>query len=299
MEVSVTFQPKAMLAPYDYSEPSNLALKYACVGARIYGARLTILHARPLDLPPYFTEEGQERLLAELEAARRKVRTHLATQVGRILELTECGPQVEFEVADIHPVDAILEAVEKHGAELVVLGTHGRGGAKRLLLGSVTENVVRQITVPVFVVRQKQHEIIDPADPSRMPTIKRVLCPVNDTTISRRAVGYAVAIASRFGAALTLLHIVEGDGASRGAAREQFSPWLEECRRADVCATLEVRRGKAADAIIDYARTTTQDLIVAAARQRDAGSPLFSSTTDALLRRAPAPVLLIPGGRAD
>jgi len=296
MELSAIFQPKEILAPYDYSEPSNLALKYACVGARIYGARLTVLHAHSLDLPPYFTEGDQERLLAEIEAAKRNARDHLARRVGRILDLAQCGPQVSFEVADTHPVDAILEAAERHRAELIVLGTHGRGGAKRLLLGSVTENVVRQSPAPVFVVRQKQHEIIDPADPSKMPTIRNVLCPVNEMAVSRRAVGHAAAVAARFGAALTLLHVVEDGAASEESSRERFGPWIEECKSADVCATLKIRHGKAADGIIDYARETNQDLIVTGARLRDAGGPLFGSTTETLLRRAPAPVFVVPGG---
>ncbi len=293
------FEPKEILAPYDYSELSNLALKYACAGARIYSARLTVLHAHVVDLPPYFTEGDQERLLDEIGAAKRNVREHLARHVGRLLELGDCGPQVSFEVADVHPVDAILEAAERLPADLIVLGTHGRGGAKRLLLGSVTENVVRQSPIPVFVVRQKQHEIIDPADPSKMPTIKSVLCPVNDSAVARRGVDYAAAIAARFGATLTLLHVLEGGSASDSAARQQFSPWVEDCRRADICAALEVRRGKSADGIIDHARETSQDLIVVGARLRDAGAPLFSSTTEALLRRAPAPVFVVPGGRPD
>ena len=296
MDISTSFEPKQILAPYDYSELSNLALKYACAGARLYRARLAVLHAHALDLPPYFTGGDQERLLAEIEAAKRNARDHLARHVGRVLELEHCGPETVFEVVDLHPVDAILETAEKRGADLIVLGTHGRGGAKRLLLGSVTENVVRQSPAPVFVVRQKQHEIIDPADPSKMPTIRNVLCPVNETALSRRAAGHAAAIARRFGATLTLLHVVEDGSASEESSRERFSPWLEECKSADVCAALEIRRGKAADGISDYARETDQDLIVTGARLREVGGPLFGSTTEALLRRAPTPVLVVPEG---
>ena len=86
-------------------------------------------------------------------------------------------------------MDSVLASASKQRADLIVLGTHGRGGAKRLWLGSVAENVVRQADIPVFVVRQKQHEFIDPSQPGGEPVLKTILCPINFSETAREALG--------------------------------------------------------------------------------------------------------------
>ena len=110
---------------------------------------------------------------------------------------------LKFEVIDTHPVGAILDFTKQATIDLIVMGTHGYGGLKRLRLGSVAENTLANATVPVFTVRQKTHLFIDVSRADSMPVLKRILCPSNISKTAVTALRHAAALAGRFGAVLT------------------------------------------------------------------------------------------------
>lgn len=290
------FQPRQILCPVDFSELSTLALKYAAAGASSFGAQLTVLHAHPVELPPYFTRGESVQLLKQINAAKRSARTALAEHVRKTLGAAAATLSVKYVVADQHPVEAILSTATKTGSDLLVMGTHGRRGGERLWLGSVTENVIRQAHIPVFSVRQKEHEFIDPTCVTATPVLKHILCPVNFTPVARAALRHAAAIAEQFQAQLTLLCVTEpADQRQRALTKDELCSWPADIIPKNVTVNTVVRTGRAAEQIINYAQKQQADLIVIGAQPRGHfGRTLFGSTTELVLRGAPAPVLTVP-----
>lgn len=296
MKTEASFPPHRILCPVDLSELSSLALKYAAAGARAFDAELTVLHAIQLELPAYFTQAEAEQFRRQQQAARKAARSHLAAHAKRILGATGRDLPTRFQVVEASPARAILEAVEKAGHDLVVMGTHGRTAAKRFFLGSVTESVVRHATVPVFVVRQKQHDFLDPHSPALLPRLKKILCPVNRTDAARACLEKAAVLANRFQAHLTVLRVIEGDKTTRlDQARSELCAWIPKNVSSQCSFEPQLRRGRAAEQIVDFAAKAEQDLIVLGAPARARlGSWLFGETTELVLRHAPCPVLVVP-----
>jgi nucleotide-binding universal stress UspA family protein len=135
--------PKTILVGVDYGDASARALAIGRILASSFGARLKALHAERFEPPPYFTIDQITQLEAERVAAQAAAADHLARFVAA------SAYQVESMVVDEPPVEAILDG--SAGADLIVLGTHGRRGPGRWWLGSVAERVVRAATVPVLV----------------------------------------------------------------------------------------------------------------------------------------------------
>lgn len=297
MKTETSFPPRRILCPVDLSELSSLALKYAAAGARAFDAELTVLHALHLELPPYFTQAQAEQFRRQQQAARKAARSHLVAHVKRILGAGARDIPFRAQVVEAAPAQAILEAVEKGGHDLLVMGTHGRTAAKRFFLGSVTESVVRHARVPVFVVRQKQHDFLDPQSPAARPRLKKILCPVNRTEAARACLEKAAVLANRFQAVLTAFWVVEGDKAKTlEQARNELCAWIPRSLSSQCSLEPQLRRGRAAEQIVDFAAKTEQDLIVLAAPARQRlRSWLFGETTELVLRHAPCPVLVVPG----
>jgi nucleotide-binding universal stress UspA family protein len=296
MKTPNAFHPSSILCPVDFSEPSDLALKYAAAGARAFDATLVVFHVARFELPAYFTAAQSDALSRQHQAQLKEAKNFLRLQVRKVLGGETPGVRLQFETADAHPLDAILAAAKKRRADLIVMGTHGRGGARRLWLGSVVENVVRQADVPVFVVRQKQHEFINTADPQSAPGLATILCPVNFSETSRSALRHAVSLAQQFKARLIVPCIIEsGDERSMAEAKRELPVWLNEATAAECDTEIVTKRGQAAEQIVSLAAETKADLVVMGAQYRSSLQTWLSGdTTESVLRHAPAPVLVVP-----
>ena len=297
MKTSALFRPSRILCPVDFSDLSRLALKYAAAGARAFGSTLVVFHAQRFELPAYFTggqvAELTRQHRAELKRAREFLRLHLRKVLGgQAMDLP-----IKFEVVDAHPVDAVLGAAKRHRADLIVMGTHGRGGSKRLWLGSVAESVMRQAGVPVFVARQKQHEFIDSADARAMPKLATILCPVNFSEAARAGLEHAVSLAQQFGARLVTACVVErGDARGVPEVRKKLASWLGNDGPTECEVRVVARRGQSAAAeIVSLAGKVKADLVILGAQpSRLLQTWLWGDTTEFVLRNAPAPVLVVP-----
>jgi nucleotide-binding universal stress UspA family protein len=296
MKTSLDFHPTTILCPVDFSEPSDLALKYAAAGARAFDATLVVFHVARFEVPAYFTRAQSDALSRQHQAQLKQARDFLRLHVRKVLGGEPPGLRLRYETADAHPLDAILAAAQARRAELIVMGTHGRGGAKRLWLGSVAENVTRQAKVPVFVVRQKQHEFINTSDPKAAPGLRTILCPINFSAASRAALQHAVSLAQQFQARLIAPCIIEpGDKRDVPAAKRELAAWLEETAAGECEKQLLTRTGQAAEQIVSLAKKTEADLVVLGAqRRRSLRAWFLGDTTESVLREAPAPVLVVP-----
>jgi nucleotide-binding universal stress UspA family protein len=140
---------RKILAPTDFSEASEPALRLAIDFAERFSATVTLVHA--FGLPVYPVTEGV--ILPSPETV-----TELVMQIDEQLAASRqraLRPGVEIETRSIQgpPARAIVELARDERFDLIIIGTHGRTGLKRLALGSVAEHVVRAATVPVLTVR--------------------------------------------------------------------------------------------------------------------------------------------------
>ncbi len=135
---------KTILQPTDFSPLSGHALEAACALARDYGARLVLLHVQP---PEVVYSDGFI-LLPESSLVRKELEEQL-----RGVEVPDPTIRVERVVEEGDPAATIVRVAEAAGADLIVLGTHGRTGVGRLLMGSVAEAVLRRAACPVLTVK--------------------------------------------------------------------------------------------------------------------------------------------------
>ncbi len=143
-----------ILVPLDGSLLAETVLEPAVEFARLMGARLTLLQVLP---PPYFFDSTEATYAVPKSAGAIRMRDDAAAYLGRIVgELSGRGVQASSQVlVDSRPAHAIARFAQDQHVDLVTLATHGRGGATRLLLGSVADKVVRTAPVPVLVLRPR------------------------------------------------------------------------------------------------------------------------------------------------
>ena len=146
---------KQILVATDFSDASDAALEHGRALARTFGASLHLLHVtenlflRSVPTDPHLLKAATARHLAERLTADDRASLRAIAAV---------------ETAD-NPAEAIVEYAKTHAIDLVVMGTHGRGGMAWLLAGSVAEKVVRTAPCPVLTVRHPQHDFVVPDTP--------------------------------------------------------------------------------------------------------------------------------------
>jgi nucleotide-binding universal stress UspA family protein len=295
-----------ILCPTDFSEFSLRALKRAVNLASWFEARVTALHVMPrtpwaLPGDAYGT---YVTMAADLSRARQEEE---AKELARFIEpfLGEGAP-IETTLVEGDPWREIQAAAEALPADLVVMGTHGRSGFEHLLLGSVTEKVLRRAPCPVFTVGNAE------AAPSAGPLFRRILCAADLTKASGATLDMALSLAEENLAEVTLLHVVEGFLGETGPDLYRPVPDIVPMRRSFVeqarerlhdagtaahgfCDVSErVETGTAWREILRVAKETSADLIVMGAHGHGALGRLFlGSTTNQVVRHAPCPVLIV------
>ena len=143
--------PKHILVPTDLSEGGEHALEYACELARAVGADIHLLNVVGIpalgvpELGVALTSAMIDQLVVESRTALDEIaRTRCTAQLGQVL----------IKAGDAR--DMITRTARELGADLIVMGTHGRRGISRVLLGSITEAVVRSAPCPVLTVRLRE-----------------------------------------------------------------------------------------------------------------------------------------------
>jgi nucleotide-binding universal stress UspA family protein len=131
-----------ILHPTDFSEHSNVAFRIACSLAQDYHAKLLVFHVAPVQMV------GAEGIIAPPEGYREAL-------LQKLLELQARPAQVQIEhrLVEGEPVDTILRVAQEDRCDVIVLGTHGRTGLGRVLMGSVAEQIVRKAPCPVVAVK--------------------------------------------------------------------------------------------------------------------------------------------------
>jgi nucleotide-binding universal stress UspA family protein len=143
---------RRLVVPTDFSETADRALGKAIEMARALPAKISLIHVHSpvVVLPPPIDMVSLSTIFPK---AQEKMEEALEVRAGRA---REAGVECEIELLEGSPHVEIVSFAETVGAELIVLGTHGRGGLAHAVLGSVTERVIHRATCPVLVVPDRK-----------------------------------------------------------------------------------------------------------------------------------------------
>lgn len=286
----------------DLSANAEPALKQAVVLARQHQARLHMLHVFDFGDEPERSPGPQNQYLEGLE-----IRVQELTEEGMDRLIRWAGAQ-DLEVVRVRTrgrrvASKIVEYASQIEADLIVIGTHGRRGIRRMLLGSVAADVLRIAVCDILTVRPGQEH---PPSAGK----KRILVPVDFSERSRRAVIHAKDLAARCRGELQLLHVLDGVARPRVSAhpgdpggglppvRSQVFSELQEIAREvvgpDVRCTWHVTEGRVGQGVAGFAEAHNSDLIVMARDNTVAppGSPA-GKVVHAVTCIAPCPVLTL------
>jgi nucleotide-binding universal stress UspA family protein len=267
LDVGTRIQLKNILFTTDFSHAADAAAPYAAELAKRYGANLYALHVRPPVIYPMTPPESWKGL----EEAARIVAEHRKSEL--LDKFT--GVQTEVLINEGDLWSNVAAAIEGCNIDLIVLGTRGRSGIGKLLLGSTAEEIFRQAPCPVLTVGPHA-----PSEPKRGGEFSRILFATDFSPESVAAAPYAISLAQECQAHLTLMHVLAepkaGDhvhpselaGSSAQLLRNLVPP------EAELWCVPEyvVERGVAAEKILEVAAQSKVDLIVLGVR-RPSGFP--------------------------
>jgi len=284
-----------ILVPLDGSEPAEAA---RAVAELIPSRRVRLLTVEPDTKGPMLVSAP------EWEAWRTGREREGQTSLERAAEpLRRQGRAVETAVAFGDAADRIILAAAD--ADLIVMGSHGRGGGGRVLYGSVADRVVRHATVPTLIVRGGER-------PAAAPPLSRLVVPLDGSPLAERALPVAASLANDLGLPIHLVRVVDfamvkatvqagvraatASAQAQEAVRHEAEDYLAaqalQLRNRDLAATSEVRTGAPAAELLDAIRPG--DLVVLTTHGRGGLRRwLLGSMAEKLVRLASTPVLLM------
>jgi len=285
---------RRILCPTDFSEFSDIAFRYALSIAQHYRGKLLVQHVveswqhpEAAFVPAHYYVEFRSHLLHKgEEELQRFVKNHVNN-----------GIRAESVVEQGIAADAILALAEAQEVDLIVMGTHGRRGFDRLMVGSVTERVLRKASCPVLAVHRPSRDFLSlrEQDPIRL---NRILFCTDFSENSRQALSYALSLTAEYNAELTLLHVLKDiPGSSiidEAIAMEQLNNLIPpEKPKAGRIRSI-VRKGSPYEQIIQFSLETRPDIVIMAVRGRGAlNLAVFGSTTYRVIQLGPCPVLAV------
>ena len=295
-----------MLVPLDGSELAESVLPYAAALAARVGLELTLFHVSP----------SQEEEFAPIHEAYMERAVAMARRLSEEAQQTGGIPAehervaVRSEMASGQPAEEILRYAEASGTDVVLMATRGRSGITRWAMGSVALKVLAASKVPVWLVRagipeQTVHE--------KWP-IKKMVVPLDGSELAESVLPHVESLAQQLDAASVEIVLVavceatmppslyptgppdlEADLARCRESNERYFSAVEQpLRTAGLTVRSETLLGRAADEIVDYAKTTEADLIVMATHGRSGISRwVYGSVAEKVLLGASSPILLV------
>jgi nucleotide-binding universal stress UspA family protein len=300
-------QLRNVLCPVDLSDASERALHSAVWIASHYQSRLYVQHTFP-PLPERTHHRPGESL--QIEELPPELQSQ-EIEIQRMIEKAGAGAvQLTVLLNDGDARERILETIRAKGIDLMVIGTRGRRGLKRLVQGSLTERVVHEVSCPVLVIsRRGAHAgTRGKFDPLR---VKTILVPVNLSSQSVRLLIYALRWAWEPASRVILLHTVETAPPALGKLSDLLPEYghdiekrLREASgkmrslipfpdRLPCQMEFEVRDGDPKDQILRVAKEKKADLIIMGARMWAGPGSTWGSTIAGVVRDGRFPVLAI------
>jgi nucleotide-binding universal stress UspA family protein len=274
-----------ILVAIDFSQPSKDALRMAILLARAFRSEVVLIHIIP-EITGLKIDRGKMRKI-ETDKLREM---EMGLQRGGIIV-----PEVILRFGT--PFERIIEHSDELDVSLIVVGSGKR--EKKFPLGITAERIIVHADKPVLVVK-----------PGSPPDIRKILCPVDFSEPSRRALNNAIHLSRTLEAHLTVLTVFEpllsgyfGPGSTPGVSREkdlvkrqrhQYDRFLRGFKSEDLNWTKTIRRGKPHEEILKMVRETHPDLLVMGSQGRTGFSRLLmGSTTEKVVREVPCSVMTL------
>ena len=295
-------QFKKILCATDFSDFSNHTISYGVALAKEFEAKLFVSHVIDLSSVAIYGEFQLDPV-----GQQNRIMEDADTQLK---ELTGDQP-ISWEplITVGKPADEISRVVEEKDIDLVITATRGRSGLKRIILGSVTERLMRTLTCPLLVVNSPEHKFVSAAD--QAIKLEKILVGCDFSPDSGQAFKHALSLAQEFQAELHLAHVIEPP--TQSGLHKEDKPVLEEMqqnyqdlliRKLKEMVPAEARNwctpqtglleGQPYEEIVTYAESKDIDMIVLGVRGHGLVKTLFlGSTTDRVVRRSPCPVLSV------
>lgn len=287
---------QSIMVPTDCSGFDREAIRVGLRIAQGTGAKLHLVRVRTMN-----GFVGTDWSLDGVELPVSGERDYALTELTALG--TECRASSDAEVViavEDGPVsDALAGYVRRNDVDLIVISSHGRGGFARFSLGSVTDSLIRQTTVPVLVVKPAASYL----NPQVRTAFRRIVVPLDGSILSEQILPAVSAFAKLEDAEITLINVLSLQDSS--VAQRSFQPiaWAEtnlagtkaylsciadDLRRSGITATSEVIIGdKPADEIAAYASRERADLIAIATHGRGGVSRMLrGSVADSVTRNA-------------
>ncbi len=290
---------KVILCPIDFSEFSARAYRHALSLAEHYRAKLVVQHVIELWRHPSAgfaasVERYDDFCQSLCERGEKQLQEFLRdnTRDESLPELAvHSGPDAS---------NAILSFAQALQADVIVMGTHGRRGYDRLMVGSVTDRVMRSAPCPVLAVCCPPPDSVAAGKaPGHVHHLSRILFCADFSESSQRVLEYAMSLTTEYEAELTLLHVLEDvpnpakTEEAIAAATEQLNKLIPPERRQTLKIRTVVRTGKPYQQIIQFALEAHMDLVAMGVRGRGAlDLAVFGSTTYRVMQLGPCPVLV-------
>lgn len=298
---------KHILCATDLSDFANAAVFHGIAMAEAFDAKLFVCHIMEMHTAGIYAEA----CIDPLDLQNR----HMDFIRDRFDHLIGDRP-VDWEplVGLGYPPDEIAKMSETHRIDLVITATHGRSGIKRLILGSVTERLMRTLSCPSLVVSSREPDLQDPHGSAKPGfPMRRIMVGCDFSPDSRLAFEYAQSFAQEFQAELHLVHVMDpgaesgslthppvprGQGKRAAAARnrERLADRLARSIPEEVlnwCVPVTaILEGRPHEEILRYAAAKEIDMILLGIRGHGLMETyLVGSTTDRVVRQSPCPVL--------
>jgi len=287
---------RRILVAVDDSDVSRSAMAEAVRLARGLEARLCFAHAIDAVTANAYKRADLEEFLAPQVQAGRAILTQ-AAELAR-----EAGIPWDTRLVEIHSMgrnrlaEAVAQEAETWGADLILVGTRGRRGVGRLLLGSVVEGLVRTGRQPVMVVPPTVTASADSERP-----YGRLFVAVDGTDAADRALREAISLAKALKSVLRAVFVADVDGPGDAAQRAEdvLEAAQVQAREAGVEAQTATLRSTdqakaVADALLEEAAAWPAQLILLGTHARNGLELLrLGSVTEAILPGSPAPVLVV------
>jgi nucleotide-binding universal stress UspA family protein len=290
---------KLILCPIDFSEFSARAYDHALSLAEHYQAKLVAQHVVELWRYPSADFAASAELYEEFRHSLRESRKKQLQEF--VKNHTHDEIQTELVVHQGMAPDSILSFAQAQKTDVIVMGTHGRRGYDRLMLGSVTDRVMRRAPCPILAVSKPSHDSVAAGkERNHVQHLSRILCCVDFSGNSERALNYAISATAEYDAELTLLHVLEGSPSAAktekaiAAATERLDRLISPAERKTLKIKTAVRIGKPYSQIIQLTMEAQIDLVTMGVRGRGAlDVAMFGSTTYRVMQLGPCPVLAV------
>ena len=284
--------PKKILLATDFSPASEAALPHALTIASHYGSKIYVAHVICPEFMDLLPPESTPTMLQHARGLTEQKLEPLLS-AGRQKGIS-CQPLIGEGVI----WDVLLDMIHQNGIDLIVVGTHGRRGLRKLLLGSVAEEVFRMAPCPVLTVGPKTSETR-----SMDVQLGHILFPLEFVPDSSDAAAYAVSLAEEYHAKLTFMKVFEEMVPSpeeKAQVQEPVRHWMDDHipTESDLRerTSFELGFGPAAEAILKFATDRGVDLIVMGVQRLD---PVIAAhlpkpdTAYEVVRTAPCSVLTV------